>query len=395
MLESILIVGGVMLLVAIILSPFYFFRKKSVLKAEAETNYSKMPWWKGMIYALLLGLLLIAVSFYFAVKKELGINLGILGWAIILGLWIFLYGKAKKIKFKKKDEAFGFYLAEEVKKEDFLASAQIVKQQSIWSKKEGLKHIITHLPFVPKAHIGRKDFFFGYLLLMAVGVLLGIISYIPLGKSGILLGIIIFVALSYVVATWFTKRFIDIKPEINAKPIQITLFILLLFVSIFSSIQNALTNEFKTSILSGSLDVSENTFSILTGITIIYAVLGLPLFLFFLFLLFTKGHRTKITDNPVATLKSVNHKSHWTIPHDIVAFLVKHKKPFLLSILSVAAMFVGWKYYDQSQKREVACLKKIEYRGSGTNYKIRDGSKSLLFKTQDEAMNYCLKIMRP
>ena len=392
MLDSILIILFIMLLAAVILSPLlYFFRKKSVPKTETEIHYSKIPWWKGAIYFLLLGLLIVvAVSFYLIMKR-----FGTLEWFIIFSIGSFLYRGVKKIKLMKKEGTFGFYLVEEVKKEDFLASVQIVKQQSIWSKKEGLKHIITHFPFVPKAPIGRKDFFFGYLLLMAVGVLLGIISYIPLGKSGISLGIIIFVALSYVVATWFTKRFIDIKPEINAKPIQITLFILLLFVSIFSSIQNALTNEFKTAILSSSLDVSENIFPILTGITIIYAVLGLPLFLFFLFLLFTKGHGTKITNNPVAALESVNHKSHWTIPHDVVAFLVKHKRPFLLSILLVAAMFVGWKYYDQAQKREVACLENVRYAGSEFGYRIIGMEGRRYFKTYDEAMSYCLKVIRP
>ena len=98
-----------MLLVAILISPFYFFRKKSVPKAETEIYYSKMPWWRGAIYFIGGALLFVFILSYLVLKEEIGFNLGMLGWLIIFSILFLLYAKAKKIKLKKKEGTFGFY----------------------------------------------------------------------------------------------------------------------------------------------------------------------------------------------------------------------------------------------------------------------------------------------
>src|SRR3989344_3824373 len=64
------------------------------------------------------------------------------------------------------------------------------------------------------------------------------------------------------------------------------------------------------------------------------------------------------------------------------------KKIFLVGIVIVISLIVLGIYYDRTQN-ELACLKRINYRGN-TIYRI-DNVDSRNFKTQDEAMNYCLK----
>lgn len=81
--------------------------------------------------------------------------------------------------------------------------------------------------------------------------------------------------------------------------------------------------------------------------------------------------------------------------NDIRFSLGRDKKMLLLFfIAAIGALGIfSWRYY-QAQTREVACLKQIEYRGTNTSYRISDGGNTRLFKTQAEAMNYCLKVMR-
>ncbi len=283
-----------MLLAAIILLPFYIFRKKGAPKTETEINYSKMPWWRGAIYFIGLALIFMIVLSYFVLKEERAFNFGMLGWLIIFSIFISLYSKAKKIKFKKKERTFGFYLVEEVKKEDVLTSSQVEKLPSVWSRKEGIRDIITHLPFVPRIPIGRKEFFLGYLIIMLAGVLLGMMDYFTflgewVGRVIIIAGGIISIPMSYVFVTWCAKRIIDIKPTTNVKKTQIILFVLFLFVGIISSVLGFLTNEFKISIIVGSID--ENLFRVLKALGASVVVVLIPLLLFTLFLFFKKGAR--------------------------------------------------------------------------------------------------------
>lgn len=358
MLESILIVGGVMLFLAvIIIAPFiivfflsrYDWRLRKITKAETEVHYSKITWWKGTIYLLSLGLLFIAIALYFAVRKITYNNIGILDFIIVFGAFSFLYSKAKKIKLKKKEEGFGFYLVEEVKKEDFLTSDQVVKSSSIWNRKEGLKEIITRPPFTPQIPIGRKDFFLGYLIAVMAGFLIGVVYYILfgawIGKGTIVVGSIISIPGSYIIATWCVKRFIDIRPTINTKMVQIILFILFLLVSILGSILAFLTNEFKNSIIVGSLN--ENLFGVLKTISTFVYIIWIPLLLFILFLLFKRGHEThvanyvdyenKTADGPVLESGQIASKD---LPG--TSFWIKYKKVALLLAVFVGTMLVLW-----------------------------------------------------
>src|SRR3989344_5439029 len=266
-----------------------------------------------------------------------------------------------------------------------------ISVRSIWDKKEGLKEIITSPLFVPQMPIGRKEFFLGFLVLAAFGSLFGALSYLFFDESGIRvwIGGVLSLALSYVVATWFTKRFIDIRPKTNAKLVQIVLFVLFLIVGILASIQEVLLNEVKTAILSGSLDISENTFFVLTAVSVLYAVLGLPFSFFTFYLFFKKGCGINVSEKRVEI---------WNIIQKGKKKILSHKK-YVLAVVAVAfvAAILFWQY-AATQKREVSCLQRTEYMGNSGYYIMRDyegkimrsgGGKVLAFGTQDEAMRFC------
>lgn len=65
---------------------------------QQENNDKSMPVWKKFLYTLILALLFIGVLFYLSVGKKLGIELGIIPWAIIIGLFVFLYSKIKGVE---------------------------------------------------------------------------------------------------------------------------------------------------------------------------------------------------------------------------------------------------------------------------------------------------------
>lgn len=198
----------------------YDWRLRKISKTETEVHYSKISWWKGAIYLLSLGLLFIAISLYFAVRKITYSNIGILDFIIVFSAFSFLYSKAKKIKLKKK-EGSGFYLEEEIRKED-------------------------------------------------------------------------------------------------------------------------------TSVLPAEEIKKEN--------------------------------------NPASSHNRATPGSY------VVDFWKNYKKVSLPFIFLVISLFLGWRYYDQAQKREAACLQLAEYRRSV--YWIKYGGETRIFKTQSEAMNYCLKVLK-
>lgn len=70
-----------------------------------------------------------------------------------------------------------------------------------------------------------------------------------------------------------------------------------------------------------------------------------------------------------------------------------NKRIVLLILFLVTGALLGWRYYDRAQKREAACLQLAEYRRDV--YWIKYGGETRIFKTQAEAMNYCLKVVRP
>lgn len=69
----------------------------------------------------------------------------------------------------------------------------------------------------------------------------------------------------------------------------------------------------------------------------------------------------------------------------------RHKGWFLIGMIAVVCLIAGFIYYKRTQN-ELSCLEKINYR-AGTIYRI-DGEDNRNFKTQEEAMNYCLKVRR-
>src|SRR3989339_902630 len=136
------------------------------------------------------------------------------------------------------------------------------------NNKEGLKGIVTRLPFVPKVPIGRKDFFKGYLLMvpvvLAVSVSLGSLS----GWIHLTFSYVLVVVGSYVMATWYTKRFLDIYPKVGAKELQIILFVLILALGALTSIQAGMLEELRAYAnyvamhglgASGAPEISEST----------------------------------------------------------------------------------------------------------------------------------------
>ena len=164
--------------------------------------------------------------------------------------------------------------------------------------KEGLKEIITHLPFVPTMPVGRKDFFLGFLIIAVVTLVLNTVLVFLLGGSNLFVAGMIALIMSYVVATWYTKRFLDIKPETNAKIFQIVLFILIFALNILTYIQASMLAElraFSDYIVmnglgaDGAPEVSAFTLTYGTPVSIARAVIGIPILLFALFLFFKKG----------------------------------------------------------------------------------------------------------
>jgi len=72
------------------------------------------------------------------------------------------------------------------------------------------------------------------------------------------------------------------------------------------------------------------------------------------------------------------------------ALWIKHKKKILI-VGGIILIVTMWGYYHQLQQDERACLQRVYYR-SGTIYKIENEGRN--FKTQDEAMEYCLKVLK-
>lgn len=109
-----------------------------------------------------------------------------------------------------------------------------------------------------------------------------------------------------------------------------------------------------------------------------------------------------ITRMEIAWRKRSSHKNSEGIEkdrqtlstEDKPAFFWKHKRVLIIGIVIVVLLIVWWLYNSQ-KKNELNCLQRIEYRAGSANYYRIDGSENRRFKTQTEAMNYCLKVLRP
>ena len=76
----------------------------------------------------------------------------------------------------------------------------------------------------------------------------------------------------------------------------------------------------------------------------------------------------------------------------------KHKKMFLIGVVII--LIAGWVYYDWEQNKtqdevdELTCLQRIEYHPSASGAGFYRIDRDTFFKTQTEAMNYCLKFLK-
>lgn len=267
------------------------------------------------------------------------------------------------------------------------------------NNKEGLKEIATRLPFVPTTSIGRKDFFVGWMILVIIGFMLSLASLLLLDKNAIFVFALISIISSYFATTWATKRFLDIMPKANAKTLQITLFVLIFVLNILTYIQSGIMEELTAHTdyiqvhglyAGGAPEVSyfANMYSVPISIT--RTIIGIPFLLFVFFLFFKKGSGIKAVAE-----KNMETKSS-PAPNNVKGVWIKYKKKFLV-IFVVAFIIIGAltvvEYRNQSEQNELFCLQRINYRGS-TIYRI-EGEDFRNFKTQSEAMNYCLKVIRP
>jgi hypothetical protein len=173
------------------------------------------------------------------------------------------------------------------------------------NKEESLKSLVSRAPFTPDKPIKRKEFFVGILIIAVVALTINTGLSILFGSINFFVALVISIIFSYLMATWYTKRFLDIKPTANAKIFQITLFVIILLLNILTYIQAGmmaelraatdyfLLNGFDPSTFDGAPKVSSITE--MYGVPISYArsIVGIPLLLFILFLLFKKGKEKK------------------------------------------------------------------------------------------------------
>jgi hypothetical protein len=170
-------------------------------------------------------------------------------------------------------------------------------------KKEGLKEIISRPPFTPALPIGRKNFFLGILPIAVIAFALNFGLSVLFGGINFFISMVIGVIFSYVMATWYTKRFLDIKPTVNTKVFQISFFILILVLNILTYIQAGMMAELRAfsdyivmnglDAISGAPEVSAVAEMYAVPVSVARAIIGIPLLLFVLFLLFKKGNKAQ------------------------------------------------------------------------------------------------------
>ncbi|MDP8203501.1 MAG: hypothetical protein P9L95_03110 [Candidatus Tenebribacter mawsonii] len=167
------------------------------------------------------------------------------------------------------------------------------------NQEEGLKAIASRAPFTPNQPIKRKEFFVGILIITVVTFAISTILSILLGGMNLFMALVFGIIFSYLMATWYTKRFLDIKPTANAKIFQIILFVIILLLNILTYLQASMMAEARAVLdyyvlygfdtVAGAPDVSPTTEMYAVPVSVARAVIGIPLSLFALFLLFKKG----------------------------------------------------------------------------------------------------------
>lgn len=168
-------------------------------------------------------------------------------------------------------------------------------------QEEGLKSIVSRAPFIPSQPIMRKEFFIGMLIIVTVSFAVNAIFSILLGDMNFFVAAVFSVIFSYVMSIWYTKRYLDIKPTTNTKYFQIVFFILIFTLNTLTYIQADMMAEFGAFLdyiavngldaVSRAPEVSATTEMYMVPVSIARAVIGIPLLLFVLFLLFKKGNK--------------------------------------------------------------------------------------------------------
>ena len=169
---------------------------------------------------------------------------------------------------------------------------------------ENLKAIASRAPFIPDKPIKRKEFFVGISIIAVVVFIINTVLSILLGGINFFVALVIGIIFSYLMATWCTKRLLDIKPTANAKFFQIILFVIILLLNILTYIQADMMAESRAffdyitlnglDAIAGAPNVSSITEMYLVPVSIARAIVGIPLSLFVLFLLFKKGKKIEV-----------------------------------------------------------------------------------------------------
>lgn len=140
--------------------------------------------------------------------------------------------------------------------------------------------------------IGRKKFFIGILIVAIITVILQKILSIFLGYYGnIVLNFLIVVIFStYAFSVLWTKRYLDIKPSINVKKVQVIL-IAWLFVFNVSRFFWGIALSKTMVELNATGSMADNTSPISRIFSIVFLVLLIPQIIIALTLLFKKGNK--------------------------------------------------------------------------------------------------------
>lgn len=217
--------------------------------------------------------------------------------------------------------------------------------------------------------IGRVTFFEGLIFLGVIGTILNA----GFGKEGLVMTILSLTLAPYVFALWYAKRFLDIWSNTKKRLVVGVLFLCFLALNIGLLVVHSMVVDFSVELIesfkTGAI-ISDTT---LESIKMLYFFLYSPFVLFTSIILFKKG--------------STGEKQVPFTEDNAESFL-EYKRTALIVIVIIIGLVMGWLYYNWKQD-ELDCLQRVDYRG-GTLYTI-DGEDR--FKTQEEAMNYCLKVL--
>ncbi|MCK5588864.1 MAG: hypothetical protein KAI16_00955 [Candidatus Pacebacteria bacterium] len=227
--------------------------------------------------------------------------------------------------------------------------------------KGGLKEIILKLPFVPTLSIERKKFFVGVFLIAITAFVINMGFIALFDGMNFIFSIVLSIIFSYIIAIWYTKRFLDIKPTTNAKIFQISFFVLFLALNMLTYIQADMAAELRAPLdhialygldaINEAPEVSATTERYAVPVSIARAIIGIPLLLFTLFLFFKKRKKQKIENRKIkdkhkeSHVEVINSNNNTDIKYLVTSFLKKHKKKIIALSFSIILIFAGVQFY--------------------------------------------------